>query len=71
LRAAAELVMPMLAREDCDYVVIGRRQSLTRSFPALVQDLEQALRKVRAERVSQDRRTASPSADTSHSGVSH
>jgi ribonuclease P protein component len=51
LRAVAELVMPVRARPDCDYVVIGRRQSLTRPFPALVQDLEQALRKVRAERV--------------------
>ena len=53
LRAVAELVMPVRARPDCDYVVIGRRQSLTRPFPALVQDLEQALRKVRAERVIQ------------------
>jgi len=53
LRAVAELVMPVRARVDCDYVVIGRRQSLTRPFPALVQDLELALRKVQAERVTQ------------------
>lgn len=66
LRAAAELVMPGLARQDYDYVVIGRRQSLTRPFPALVQDLEQALRKVRAERVSQDRQPASSSTGVSH-----
>lgn len=58
LRAVAELVIPVRARSDCDYVVIGRRQSLTRPFPALVQDLEQALRKVHAERVIQ--KTAAP-----------
>lgn len=52
LRAAAELVMPTHARQGCDYVVIGRRQSLTRPFPALVQDLELALRKVGAERAA-------------------
>lgn len=71
LRAAAELVMPGLARQDWDYVVIGRRQSLKRSFPALVQDLEQALRKVRAERVSGERQTASQSSAVNNSGVSN
>lgn len=50
LRAVAELVMPEHAREGCDYVMIGRRQTLTRPFSALVQDLELALRKVGAER---------------------
>ena len=58
LRAVAELVFPVHARPDCDYVVIGRRQSLTRPFPALIQDLEHALRKVQAERVIQQ--TAAP-----------
>ncbi len=60
LRAVAELVFPVRARPDCDYVVIGRRQSLTRPFPALIQDLEHALRKVQAERVIQQ--TAAQSA---------
>ena len=55
LRAAAELVMPARARQDCDYVLIGRRQTLTRPFSALVQDLELALRKVGAESRAQDR----------------
>jgi ribonuclease P protein component len=50
LRAAADQVMGSRARPDCDYVLIGRRQSLTRPFPALLQDLELALRKVGAER---------------------
>ena len=66
LRAAAELVMPVRARPDCDYVVIGRRQSLTRPFPALVEDLELALRKVRAERVIPDQQTALSSAGVKH-----
>lgn len=60
LRAAAEAVMPTHARQDFDYVVIGRRQSLTRPFPALLQDLEVALRKVRAERGAQDHPAAQP-----------
>lgn len=60
LRAAAEAVMPTHARQDFDYVVIGRRQSLTRPFPALLQDLEVALRKVRAERGGQDHPAAPP-----------
>ena len=71
LKAAAELVMPVLARQDCDYVVIGRRQSLTRPFPALVQDLEQALRKVRADRMAVDRQMASHPAVDNPSGASN
>lgn len=71
LKAAAELVMPVLARQDCDYVVIGRRQSLTRPFPALVQDLEQALRKVRADRVAGGRQMASHPAADNPSGASN
>jgi ribonuclease P protein component len=66
LRAAAELVMPVRARPDCDYVVIGRRQSLTRPFPALVEDLELALRKVRAERVISEQPTAPSAAGAKH-----
>ena len=70
LRAAAEMVMPVLARQDCDYVVIGRRQSLKRSFPALVQDLEQAIRKVRAERVGEGQQPGlSPSTSTTPASV--
>ena len=70
LKAAAELVMPNLARQDCDYVVIGRRQSLKRPFPALVQDLEQAIRKVRAERAD-NRQPASPPSTIDHANVGH
>lgn len=48
LRAAAERVMPVHARPGHDFVVIGRRATLKRPFPALVGDLETALRKLDA-----------------------
>ena len=48
LRAAAERVMPVHARRGHDFVVIGRRATLKRPFPALVGDLETALRKLDA-----------------------
>lgn len=46
LRAAAREVFPALARPGHDYVVIGRRETLTRSFPDLLADMADALRKV-------------------------
>jgi ribonuclease P protein component len=48
LKAAAEAVLPSQARAAYDYVLIGRQQTMTRSFPALLQDLETALRKTGA-----------------------
>lgn len=48
LKAAAEAVMPTQARAAYDYVLIGRQQTMTRPFPALLQDLETALRKTGA-----------------------
>lgn len=48
LRAVAERVMPVHARPGHDFVVIGRRATLKRPFPALVGDLETALRKLDA-----------------------
>ena len=46
LRAVVERVMPLHARPDHDFVVIGRKATLRRPFPALVGDLETALRKL-------------------------
>lgn len=43
LRAAAEIVMPDLAREGHDFVVIGRAATLKRPFASLVRDLKKAL----------------------------
>jgi len=48
LKAAAERVMPGHARPGHDFVLIGRRATLKRGFPALVGDLETALRKLGA-----------------------
>jgi len=48
LRAAAEQVMPSHARADHDFVLIGRKATLTRPFAALVGDVETALRKLDA-----------------------
>lgn len=53
LKAAAEAVLPSQARAAYDYVLIGRQQTMTRSFPALLQDLETALRKTGAHVVPQ------------------
>ena len=43
LKAAAEIVMPRLARPGMDYVLVGRDATLTRDFEDLVKDLETAL----------------------------
>lgn len=48
LKAAAERVMPRHARPGHDFVLIGRRATLKRGFPALVGDLETALKKLDA-----------------------
>ena len=48
LRAVAKKVIPRYARPGHDFVLIGRRKTLKRSFPALIKDLETALRKLDA-----------------------
>ena len=45
LRAAAERVLGAGARRGRDYVLIGRRETVSRPFAALVGDLETALRR--------------------------
>ncbi len=46
LKAAAAKVLPVQARPGYDYVIIARRGTLKRPFPALVSDLEQALQRI-------------------------
>lgn len=46
LREAARLVMPQYARAGYDYVLIGRRETLRRTFTALKDDLATALGRV-------------------------
>lgn len=48
LRAAAEIVIPSLARAGQDIVLIGRVHTPVRPFAALLDDLERALRKAGA-----------------------
>lgn len=48
LRAVAERVLGRDARPGRDYVLIGRSQTATRPFAALVEDLERALERADA-----------------------
>lgn len=50
LRAAADTVMTGHAAAGEDYVLIGRAGTLTRPFPALLADLEAALKRLGAYR---------------------
>ncbi len=46
LRAVAAEVLPAFGRPGCDYVLIGRGQTLDRPYAELVADLRTALRRV-------------------------
>ena len=46
LRAVADHVLPVEAMPRIDYVLIGRRETLERSYDALVGDLRYALKKL-------------------------
>ncbi|RDD60353.1 ribonuclease P protein component [Ferruginivarius sediminum] len=48
LRAAARAVLPEVGRPGYDYVVIGRKATLTRPYADLVADLRTAVRKLSA-----------------------
>ncbi len=48
LRSAVREILAVHAKPDRDYVVIGRTATLTRSYPALLNDLETALKRVGA-----------------------
>ena len=48
LRAAAERVLRKGAQRGRDYVLIGRRVTVSRPFAALVEDLERALERANA-----------------------
>ena len=58
LRAAA----PLEAREDHDYVLMARREALSRAFAALVGDLRDAFRAWRADMKTGRRRKSSRTA---------
>jgi ribonuclease P protein component len=44
LKEALRAASPLEAREDCDYVLMARREALARPFAALVDDLDRAFR---------------------------
>ena len=48
LRVVADRILPAHARPGHDFVVVARRAALTRPFPALLADLETALRRLDA-----------------------
>ncbi|MBL6958011.1 MAG: ribonuclease P protein component [Rhodospirillales bacterium] len=50
LRSAVTAVLPDHAKEGFDFVIIGRAATLRRTFPALLNDLETALKKLDAYR---------------------
>lgn len=46
LKSAVEKLAPRHARPGCDYVLVARAGALTRPFPDLLSDLEQAFERV-------------------------
>jgi ribonuclease P protein component len=50
LKAAADLIMTKHAQEGMDFVIIGRKNTLTRPFPALMADMTAALKKLETYR---------------------
>ncbi len=48
LRAIAGIVIPGEARADLDYVLVGRQAALARDFGALRQELQEALKRLKA-----------------------
>lgn len=59
LRAAAAEILPLLAVPGIDLVLIGRRETLTRPYSLLLQDLRTALKRVGASRPGEDPAAAS------------
>jgi len=58
LKAAAAELLPRHGRPETDYVLIARMETLRRPFPALLQDLEAALRRLRCYVEDADAATA-------------
>ncbi|MFQ5534992.1 MAG: ribonuclease P protein component [Sphingomonadales bacterium] len=50
LKAAAHQVMPEWGRSGIDYVLIGRKGTISRPFELLLEDLETALRRIKIGR---------------------
>lgn len=55
LRAVADDVLPDLAARGFDLVLIGRLGTIKRPYPALVKDLQTAIRKLKAARAPEEK----------------
>lgn len=49
LRAVAKDVLPQYAKESQDYILVGRKETLTRPYQSLCKDLRWCLRKMELE----------------------
>ncbi|WP_322095813.1 ribonuclease P protein component [Novispirillum itersonii] len=54
LRAAVDAVMPLLAQDGMDYVLIGRPATIDRPWDALLKDLRTALTRIRTVEAGSD-----------------
>jgi len=52
LRAAASQILPLHAKAGHDYVLIGRKETATRPFDLLREDLETAMKRVHSKRAA-------------------
>ncbi len=55
LREAARVVLPRVAASGQDYVLIGRVETLTRPYAALISDIEGALRRLGVAQTGESR----------------
>lgn len=60
LKAAAAEILPALAAPGTDYVVIGRKGTLDRSYEALLNDLRTAVKRVGTDRAAVQGQPAGP-----------
>lgn len=52
LREIARMVIPAEARPDLDYVLVGRQGALARDFAAMRRELQEALKRLKAQAVA-------------------
>jgi ribonuclease P protein component len=62
LREALRAAFPLEAESDCDYVLVAKREALSRGFAELVDDMRSAFRAAAWERRSKARGTATHAA---------
>jgi ribonuclease P protein component len=62
LKEAVRAALPLEARQDCDYVLLARREALSRDFVALVADLRKAFEAISAGQKDFRRPTGQPAA---------